>query len=88
MIPLTSRGAILEAIALLAFTMVSGACSHSPSFVAGPVLQPNPNPAVPLAAVLEFEASVPVIALTEVTDVDHKWQLEYGPEHDPSAGLP
>ena len=84
----TSRVAIFKAIALLAFAMVSGACSQSPSFVAGPVLEPNPNPAVPLAAVLEFEASAPVTALIEVTDGEHKWQLEYGPEHDPSAGLP
>ena len=37
---------------------------------------------------LEFEASAPVTALIEVTDGEHKWQLEYGPEHDPSAGLP
>ena len=88
MVQFTSSMDISKAIALLAIAIVSVACSQSPSFVAGPVLEPNPNPAVPLAAVLEFEAFAPVTALIEVTDGDHKWQLEYGPEHDPTAGLP
>ena len=88
MLQFTSHMAISKATALLAVAIVAGACSQSPSFVSGPVLSPNPNPAVPLAAVLEFNASVPVTALIEVSDGDHKWQLEYGPERDPTAGLP
>ncbi len=84
----TSKETMLKSVVLLAAVIVSASCSQPPSFLAGPVLKSNPNPAVPLAAVLEFEASAPVTALIDVTDGDHEWQLEYGPEHDPSAGLP
>ena len=83
----TSKATMLKSIALLATGIVSGACSQPPSFLVEPVLGPNPNRAVPLAALVEFEASAPVTALIDVTDGDHAWQLEYGPEHDPSAGL-
>ena len=84
----TSRAAVAHATALFAMTVFAGACSQPPSFSVGPVLESNPNPAAPLAAVLKFEATDSVTALIDVTDGDHAWQLEYGHEHDPSAGLP
>lgn len=49
----------------------------APQFVRPPVILENPNPAVPLAAVVRFEASEPVEAEFTVSDGKHRWTLAY-----------
>lgn len=61
--------------------------SGDPHFVTPPVLRPNPNPKVPLAAVLSFEASEPVTTIVSVTDGVHQWELTFDPEDNPGDGL-
>ncbi|MEB3273275.1 MAG: aryl-sulfate sulfotransferase [Prochlorothrix sp.] len=62
--------------------------THSLRFTHPPTVMPNPNPKVPLAAVLQFEASEPVETIVTVSDGPHTWTLNFGTDHDPKAGLP
>jgi hypothetical protein len=61
--------------------------------VEAPTLVQNPNPSVPLAAVLRFTATEPVateLAVTE-TKVDartRRWSVRFAAGSDPAAGLP
>ena len=59
-----------------------------PAFLTQPTIQPNPNPAVPLAAIISFEATEPVQTTLWITDGGRKWSLDYPPDRDPSKGLP
>ncbi len=59
-----------------------------PAFVEPPSVMANPNPAVPLAAVLRFKVSEPVATLIDISDGKNSWQLQYPPERLPSDGLP
>jgi len=65
------------------------AASGSPlAFVEMPHVRPNPNPRVPLAALVSFKVNRPVYTDLEVTDGKHRWRLTYGREADPQQGLP
>ena len=66
--------------------MVVG-CSTGPSFEVGPELAANPNPSVPLAAVVRFTANEPVSTGIDVSDGVNAWTLDYGEAHDPAQGL-
>ena len=44
-------------------------------FTQGPVLTLNPNPAAPLAAILEFATDMPAVATVEVDDGVRRWTL-------------
>jgi len=59
-----------------------------PVFREPPRITANPNPAVPLAAVLKFAASQPVRTTISISDGGNSWQLKYGEDCDPTAGLP
>ena len=59
-----------------------------PSFTTGPTIAPNPNLAVPQAAVVKFAASGPVETTLAISTGEHSWQLSYDSSKDPSAGLP
>ncbi|MEP7362878.1 MAG: aryl-sulfate sulfotransferase [Acidobacteriota bacterium] len=72
----------------LALILVAGAVSAAPRFTTPPALAANPNPSVPLAAILTFQADQPVTTLIDVTDGKHSWQLRYLPDRSPAAGLP
>jgi hypothetical protein len=60
----------------------------APRFLSEPAVTANPNRSAPLAAVLKFRASEPVTTLIRVSDAAHSWQLRYGPDRQPEAGLP
>jgi hypothetical protein len=60
----------------------------APRFLVQPSVAANPNASVPLAAVLRFQASGPVTSVIRVSDSKNKWELRYGPDRDPAAGLP
>lgn len=72
----------------LLFFLIACACLAAPRFTQEPAIQPNPNSAVPLAAVLSFRADTPVSTVIEISDGNNRSTLEYGPEHDASKGLP
>ena len=62
--------------------------SKPPAFTEEPVVTANPNPAVPLAAIVRFAASEPVSTSIQVTDGKHTWALNYGASRNPEDGLP
>lgn len=76
----------MKLLPLLSMTVVAG-CSTGPSFDSGPELAANPNPSVPLAAVVRFTASEAVAARIDVTDGSNEWTIEYDLASDPSRGL-
>ncbi len=76
------------AAAALAFTAMLLGCGSGPQFSTPPSVVPNPNPAVPQAAVVRFEANGPVATTLTVSDGERSWELVYGPERPPSDGLP
>lgn len=55
-----------------------------------PKVEQNPNPAVPLAAVVRFATSGPVQTTIAITgkDTRQRWKLEFDASHDPTKGLP
>ncbi|MDE0626448.1 MAG: aryl-sulfate sulfotransferase [Bryobacterales bacterium] len=59
-----------------------------PAFETEPSIRANPNLAVPLAAIVAFEASEPVMTTLAVSDGEREWTLEYPAERDPAGGLP
>lgn len=63
-------------------------CASIPQFATAPVVAANPNPAVPLAAVVTFAPTEPVSTTIEVSDGEHDWRLEYDATSDPTQGLP
>ncbi|MEZ5394411.1 MAG: aryl-sulfate sulfotransferase [Bryobacterales bacterium] len=71
---------------LLASLLLS-ACAPGPSFTEGPILTANPNPAVPLAAVVSFTTPEPVETTLSITDGTHSWEQTYDASHDPDKGL-
>ena len=66
----------------------AGALFGQPAFVRPPVVKPNPNPAVPLAAVVTFTADRPVTTTLRVNDGENSWELRFAASRDPAAGLP
>ena len=71
----------------LALALLLAGCARGPEFVEGPTVEPNPNPRAPLAAVLRFEADVPVTTTVDIGDGANAWTLEYAADEDSGAGL-
>ncbi|MCP5114724.1 MAG: aryl-sulfate sulfotransferase [bacterium] len=57
-------------------------------FAAEPRVMANPNPSVPLAAVIQFEADAPAETTLSVSDGERNWELQYPESRDPTRGLP
>ena len=57
-------------------------------FLSGPEVRANPNPAVPLAAILTFEANGRVETRIEITTGDNRRVIEYGPGKSRHQRLP
>jgi len=81
------RGFLLGGLFVCGGLLLAAGCSSGPTFTQAPTLGPNPNPAVPLAAVLTFEPSEPVSVAFEVSDGENTWRLDYDDSHDPADGL-
>ena len=75
---------------LTVFLLLLWGCATQPplTFTEAVGIVPNPNPAVPLAAVLRFAANRPVQTTIRVSDGTHEWELEYEESQKPEAGLP
>lgn len=59
-----------------------------PTFQTQPTIRANPNPAVPLAAIVSFEAAQPVQTTLTVSDGGRQWTLDYPADRNPAEGLP
>ena len=70
-----------------AFAAVLAGCSSGPGITEPVTLEANPNPAVPLAAVVKFAADRPVTTTIRVSDGANEWTLDFDDSQDPSAGL-
>ena len=57
-------------------------------FTVAPTLVPNPNPEVPLAAIVRFTPSSTITTRVTITTGDRSWSVDFGAETDPSKGLP
>ncbi len=79
------RGPVAAALAFAAMLL---GCGSGPQFSTPPSVAANPNPTVPQAAVVRFEANGPVATTLTVSDGERTWELVYGPERSPSDGLP
>jgi len=55
-------------------------------FTTAPTIAQNPNPTVPLAAVLQFSANQAVKTTVELADGNRQWTIDFA--QDPAAGLP
>ena len=57
-------------------------------FISPPSIAQNPNPRVPLAAVLTFAADESLETRVEITDPDRSWTVMFSADRSPEAGLP
>ena len=48
------------------------------TFIKEPTIFQNPNPTVPMAAIVQFEASEPVETTLLISDGRDSWELHYG----------
>ncbi len=80
--PTLSRGCVVFALAL------SMARAEPPTFSAEPSVTQNPNPAVPMAAVLSFRVDQPVETTVTVADGERTWDIVFDEGQEPGAGLP
>ena len=74
--------------ALVATIASCAVLSAGPAFESEPTIRTNPNAAVPLSAILDFEANGPVHSVLSILDGGREWMLSYPPERDPAKGLP
>jgi hypothetical protein len=77
----------------LGWLFLNATASSEPSetplgFLSGPEVRANPNPAVPLAAILTFEANGRVETRIEITTGDNRRVIEYGPGKSRHQRLP
>lgn len=59
-----------------------------PKFITHPTISGNPNPAVPLAAILHFSADRFLQTTVEVFDGEREWKITFDESHKPEEGLP
>jgi len=75
---------------LLLGCLATSSCGDSrpPSFVSGPRVSPNPNPAVPLAAILECSTDEPSRIVLIVSDGEQEREIAVGQVLQPSTDYP
>ncbi len=80
---------------LFVLSCVAAACWNAgcgdatpPAFSAPPSIATNPNPAVPLAAVVSAETDEPSALLITVSDGEHEWTVPVSPELGTRHSLP
>ena len=80
----------LKSISLPLLALLLSACGTKDGlqFTVAPTLEPNPNEAAPLAAVLTFEANQPVKTTITISDGDRERVVKHGITQDPTKGLP
>ncbi len=61
--------------ALAAFLLIACGDTTPPSFISPPSLKPNPNPAVPLAAIVSAVTDEPAELVIEISDGANEWAV-------------
>ena len=56
-------------------------------FITQPEIRQNPNPAVPLAALVYFKADQGLSAIIEINDGERQWEVAFPADSDSAAGL-
>jgi len=79
-----SFGAVLVGL----LCMLSACSGEKTSFLSDPEIIKNPNPRVPLAAVLNFDAPGAVKTKVTLFDGDREWDIEFDKAATSGAGLP
>ena len=82
--PICKPFLVLISVALLTKSVPG----DGPKFTVSPNVEPNPNPRVPLAALVKFQSAEPVSTVVSVQEGDRTWTLKYPPERDAGMGLP
>lgn len=75
-------------IAIAGAVLLSSTVVNALEFTTSPTIEQNPNPQVPLVAVLYFETDEAVTTTVRVSDFDGDRILEFGASDNPAAGLP
>src|ERR1044071_1875869 len=73
---------------ILAMLALPATLAGAVKFETQPSLKPNPNPAVPLAAIVQFIVATPVVTTITIYDGKRKWDVVFDEKQDPAAGLP
>jgi hypothetical protein len=66
--------------------MIENVQEQTLAFIQAPTVFQNPNPSVPLAAVVQFAANKSVQTTVELSDGDRTWAIKF--DQNPAAGLP
>jgi len=77
---------ICRSIGFALLISVIAACNQDSGFLSAPEIRQNPNPRVPLAAVLTYDAGSSTTTKIEVSGGEDKWIIEL--DDDPTQGLP
>ena len=64
------------------------AATGAPTFLTAPVVSGNPNPRAPMVGILRFRPSERVTTIVDIDDGSRKRRVTFGPDQDPSRGLP
>jgi arylsulfate sulfotransferase len=59
-----------------------------PEFTVPPTISQNPNPRVPLAAIVQFSANEPVQTTLKISDGKREWERVFDHSRQPKDGLP
>lgn len=81
---------VLASVLLILTGLLLTNCGDAtpPVFTEPPEVAANPNPAVPLAAVVRFATDEPVNTTLQVSDGSNAWELNYDESRKPEEGLP
>ncbi|MDM8564445.1 aryl-sulfate sulfotransferase [Candidatus Halobeggiatoa sp. HSG11] len=81
-------GTVLFSIWIGIFPQVCLGDIKPPIFTVLPTIHQNPNPSVPLAAVIKFATDEPVHTVINVSDGKRVWDIEFDSSYKPAEGLP
>jgi len=86
---LDSKYKKILALSSFSFLIFTTSCRDSgPSFLEKPTVRPNPNPSVPLAGILRFQADCPVSTRVVITDGIHDTEAVFDSSWNPPEGIP
>ena len=82
------KGIILFSSWLGIFSLASCIENKPPQFTISPTIYQNPNPRVPLAAIIKFSTNEPVHTKINVSDGKRTWDITFDDSYKPVEGLP
>ncbi len=85
---LVSVGTILLGSGIGIFPLTCLGDTKPPTFTGPPTIVQNPNPRVPLAAVIRFSTDEPVRTKITVSDGKRAWDIAFDDSYKPAEGLP